>query len=170
MTGHGQAGQVFEVPGGERIPLQGPGGSRQLSETGTPSGDDPLCDGMIVIAANGGGGVGLDPFDAGNWVRPVIDQIAQKQAGVEGLANGRQGGPVGVDVGQNQDFHERCFVYSGQRVTSNRPACSLTIPRTIVSNEQHGFPDEGDHGRPSDRATDPSRHVFETEWLIRELD
>ena len=60
---------------------------------------------MIVISPNRIGRVGSDPIDAGDWVHSVFDQIAQKQTGVEGFANGTQGWPVRVDIGENEDFH-----------------------------------------------------------------
>lgn len=53
----------------------------------------------------------LDPFDAGRGIGPVIHEVAEKQAGVERLLDGRQSGPVGMNVSQQQNFHsDRIFM------------------------------------------------------------
>ena len=49
--------------------------------------------------------VRLHPFDAGNRIGRVIDQVAHEQTGVKRLVNRRQGGPIGVNVSQNQNLH-----------------------------------------------------------------
>ena len=97
--------QVFHVRRSQKIPVQPPGGAGQLPEARAHRRRNSLCDRMIVISPNRIGRVGSDPIDAGDWVHSVFDQIAQKQTGVEGFANGTQGWPVRVDIGENEDFH-----------------------------------------------------------------
>src|SRR5699024_3823119 len=60
---------------------------------------------VVVVAADRVGRVPPHPVDRPARVRPVLDQVAEAQADVEGLPDGVQGGPITVDVGDNEDAH-----------------------------------------------------------------
>jgi hypothetical protein len=60
---------------------------------------------VIVVAANGTGGMSANPINAGNRIDSVFDKVSQKQAGIERLANGVEGKPIGMNVGKDEDFH-----------------------------------------------------------------
>jgi hypothetical protein len=46
-----------------------------------------------------------NPVDARAGLQAVINQVAQEQADIVRFGDGLQGSPVGVDIGQQQDFH-----------------------------------------------------------------
>ena len=60
---------------------------------------------MIVIAANGGGRMTLNPFDTRDGISAVIDEVAEEQAGVERFFDGEQSWPVRVDIGKHENLH-----------------------------------------------------------------
>ena len=45
------------------------------------------------------------PVDAGQGIRGVVDNVAQKQTRIESLIDRRQRWPVCMDVGQQEDSH-----------------------------------------------------------------
>jgi hypothetical protein len=61
---------------------------------------------VVVVAAHGVAGVLAHPLDDRGGLQGVIDEVAQADAHVVRLGrDGLQGGPVGVDVGDEQDAH-----------------------------------------------------------------
>ena len=60
---------------------------------------------MIVIPAHGRGGVFSNPIDTRDGVGTILDDVPDTQAGIVSLINRRKGGPVSVNVGDNQDLH-----------------------------------------------------------------
>ena len=89
----------------QQIPMQTAGCSGKFTESAALGRWNALCEGMIVIAANGTGCMRADPFNTGDGVDAIFDQVAQEQAGVKRLANGRECEPVGMNVGKDQNFH-----------------------------------------------------------------
>jgi hypothetical protein len=62
---------------------------------------------VVVVAPDGDVRVLADPLDAGGRFDAVIDEVAQAQTDVGGLLDRLEGGPVGVDVGDQEDAHGR---------------------------------------------------------------
>lgn len=91
----------------EEFELIGARGSGERAEAPSVSGGDTLGDGVVVVSPDGAGRIGANPFDAGERVRSVIDDVSQKEAGIECFLDRGECGPVGMDVGENEDFHGR---------------------------------------------------------------
>jgi len=53
---------------------------------------------MIMVTTNGRVDVLVHPLNAGHGISGIVDQIARKQAGIEGFINRPQRRPVGMNV------------------------------------------------------------------------
>ena len=60
---------------------------------------------MIVIAANAIRGVRSHPVETGNRVDAVFHNVAQAQADIERFRDGLQSRPIGVEIGDDENFH-----------------------------------------------------------------
>jgi hypothetical protein len=67
--------------------------------------NDSLCHRVIMIASHSGKSILAYPVDAGQGISGVVDNVAQKQTGIESLIDRRQRWPVCMDVGQQKDSH-----------------------------------------------------------------
>ena len=103
--GDRQLQEVAPLLGPERFPHRRPGNLRQVAETVLAADRDPLRHSVVVVAADRISGMGHRPADARRGVGPVVDQVAQAEADVERLGDRREGGPVRMDVGDDQNPH-----------------------------------------------------------------
>lgn len=133
----GEPGEEAHLPGIQPLPLQGPGGRHELTETPTVSRGHPLGDIVVVISPDGGVRVLPDPIDAGGGIDAVVDQVAGEETRIKRLLNGSQSRPIGMDVGQEQDSQEKQPERTRKRVAGlyKREAVGLTLIGFIISND-----------------------------------
>ena len=110
MLCHRHPSQPREVFVSEHIKVQRAHGGCDSSERSPRCQGNSLGDGVIVIAPNPPGRMLLNPFDTGHGIRCIVDNVAEKDALIEGFINGRQGGPVCVNVSQQQNLHQNPLV------------------------------------------------------------
>lgn len=97
--------KVLQMKTIQKFKLKGTGGRGERAESGSVSGGNALSDGVVVVSPNGAGCVLTDPFDAGERIGPVIDHIPQEQAGIERFLDRGKRRPVGMDIGEDKNFH-----------------------------------------------------------------
>jgi len=81
--------EVLEMKPVEVFELIGTRGSGEGAEAAPIPRGDALGDRMIVVPPNGTGRIRSDPFDAGEGIRSVVDDISQKETGIKRFLNRR---------------------------------------------------------------------------------
>lgn len=97
--------QVFQMKSIEEFQLIGSRGCGKRPETAPVACGNMLRHRMIVVTSYGACCVRPHPLDAGKRIRPVVDHIPEKQAGIERFLDRRKSGPICMNVGKNKDFH-----------------------------------------------------------------
>src|SRR5262245_5959326 len=106
---HRQRAQIAAVVRGNALLCQHARHCRQILVTVLAVDAHVLGNAVIVIAADRIGGALPDPFDARARFQSIIDQIAEHNTNIERLLDGLQGGPIGVDISQQQDAHRNLW-------------------------------------------------------------
>jgi len=134
----GKSGEITELSGIELAPLDRPGRRHQLPESGPLPGSDPMGDVVVVVATHRRTRMLLNPVQTGSGIDSVVDQVTGEQAGVKWFANGLQGRPVGVDIGQDQNAQGEWPGDGSGRAAGvyKNEAWSLTLPGGIISNNE----------------------------------
>ena len=138
--GHRHSRQILEVRGRQYAPVLLPSLARQLAKARSCGRSHMLGDRMIVIAPDRGRRMLTHPIDAGDWLDPVLDQIADEQTGIKRLVDCTERGPVGVNVSQHQNFHavgihirQRSIRHGVYYVTGVR----MTLTRSVSEDATH---------------------------------
>lgn len=82
-----------------------PRGGSQTAKSRALGRQNSLSDRVVMIATDTSGYVPFEPMNARDRVRGVVDGIPHKKAGIEHLVDGGQSGPIGMNVGNDEDSH-----------------------------------------------------------------
>ena len=103
--GHGQLQEITPFVGPSDVPHGRSRYLRQVPKAIRTTDRNSLRHAVIVIAADRIGRMSHRPTDARRGVGPVVDQVSQAKADVEWLGDRREGGPIRMDVGDDQNPH-----------------------------------------------------------------
>lgn len=106
-----ESGEILQMESIEELELIRSGSRGQRTEPTTVPSRDSLSDGVIVISPDRACGIGADPFNTWKRIRSIIDHITQEETGIKRFLDCRKSGPVGVDVREDEDLHERSAKY-----------------------------------------------------------
>ena len=102
---HGQLQEISPLLVAQSLPHRRSGGLGQITVARLAGHRDALGHSVVVVTPDGVSGVGHRPANARHRVRPVIDQVAQAEADVERLGDRLEGGPVRMNIRDDQNPH-----------------------------------------------------------------
>ena len=95
-------------------------GCGHLAKCATRPHTDPLSHRMVVVSSDQVSRIFANPVDTGHGIRCIIHHISKEKTGIKRLVDCRQSGPVGVDIGKQQDSHgSQCGRFAATTHTKN---------------------------------------------------
>lgn len=138
-----QSQQVPAFVGAQAAPVFVPGQASEVAITVLTTDLDPLGDSVVVVPSDRVVRVFHGPSNAREGIRAIIDQIAQAKAEVVWLVNRREGGPVGVDVRDDEDPQPYLPVLDSFRTTTGLRSASAAPEPSVIPELEHQKRPEG---------------------------